>query len=204
VSTAVFRIADWRSPPAGEPEPERGPLQPGLAARPVHLRPPARSLGGVPPRRGASQPSCIALPPSDLGPARRPGRCARPRLRQRRGLGTGTVRPRRRGPRCLPELRGPGTSRGSHDAGGPERGAAGNRERRRSGAARREPWDVDPFDTLDVPAALVAEDATIPEELVPLVRYKGQAHAAFEAWTQGREYAFNDPVWDGWGLPGTR
>jgi RES domain-containing protein len=66
------------------------------------------------------------------------------------------------------------------------------------------PWDVAPFDPVDVPTALVAEDATIPEELLPLVRHQGQPHAAFEAWADERQYDFEDPVWNDWELPGAR
>lgn len=64
------------------------------------------------------------------------------------------------------------------------------------------PWDAEPIDSVDVPAALVAEDATIPDQLVPLVRFRGEPHAGLEAWRTGEDDSFDDPVWHDWHLPG--
>lgn len=64
------------------------------------------------------------------------------------------------------------------------------------------PWDLAPIDSVDVPGALVSEDATIPEQLIPLVRFRGEPHSGLEAWGRGEDGSFDDPVWHDWHLPG--
>jgi hypothetical protein len=66
------------------------------------------------------------------------------------------------------------------------------------------PWDAEIFDRVDVPVGMVADHATIPRELLELVRFRGDPHPAHTASEDGQAFLFDDPVWDNWELPGDR
>jgi len=56
------------------------------------------------------------------------------------------------------------------------------------------PYQGVPYDEdLDVPASVVAEATPPPEQLLGLVRYRGQDHAEFEEWRAHRKYVFREP-----------
>lgn len=48
---------------------------------------------------------------------------------------------------------------------------------------------------LDVPAAMTADPGQAPASLFSLVRRKGQAHAALEAWRSNAPFSFIEPDW---------
>lgn len=57
-------------------------------------------------------------------------------------------------------------------------------------------WSAEPIDELDWPGALAAQDGRCPEGLWDLVHYRdaGTPHAAFDAWTRGDGYVFEEPT----------
>ena len=55
-------------------------------------------------------------------------------------------------------------------------------------------YTEEPIDDLDVPCALVAEDATVPPSVLPLVRHLGTPHAELAAWRQRRKFEFVEPM----------
>jgi hypothetical protein len=56
------------------------------------------------------------------------------------------------------------------------------------------PYSWSPISPVDIPACVIAERSQPPPGVVPLVRYAGDSHPAFEAWRQGRGYRFADLV----------
>jgi RES domain-containing protein len=54
------------------------------------------------------------------------------------------------------------------------------------------PYLWTPIDDGDLPTCVVVEEGRPPEKLLDLVRYEGQGHAEFEAWSAGRRYEFAD------------
>jgi RES domain-containing protein len=55
------------------------------------------------------------------------------------------------------------------------------------------PWDGTPLSPIEIPAAVVADSARPLATLIPIVRQHGQPHAGYEAWADGRSYAFREP-----------
>jgi hypothetical protein len=47
------------------------------------------------------------------------------------------------------------------------------------------PWDVEPVDDSEISCSILAEQAQPPAGLLALVRFRGDLHAGFEAWTTG-------------------
>lgn len=56
------------------------------------------------------------------------------------------------------------------------------------------PYSWDPIDEGDCPAAVAAMRACPPDSLLPLIRWRGQPHAEFEAWSRGHHFAFVEPA----------
>lgn len=54
------------------------------------------------------------------------------------------------------------------------------------------PYSWEPLDPVDVPSCAIAERSHPPEGLEAIVRFRGEPHAEFEAWSSGRGYAFPD------------
>lgn len=54
------------------------------------------------------------------------------------------------------------------------------------------PYSWEPLSAVDIPACVIAERSQPPPAIVPLVRYRGEPHSAFEAWQAGRGYRFPD------------
>lgn len=46
---------------------------------------------------------------------------------------------------------------------------------------------------VDIPAAVCGEASRPPIELLSKIRWRGQSHAAFEAWKEGRHFAYSEP-----------
>lgn len=55
------------------------------------------------------------------------------------------------------------------------------------------PYLVEPLDEVDIPSAVVADGARPLHTLPPLVRYRGEPHAEYEAWRRGRSFVFDEP-----------
>lgn len=55
------------------------------------------------------------------------------------------------------------------------------------------PYNAEPVGPEDCPCALLAEDATVPATVLPLVRRVGEPHAELDSWRRGRAYAFLEP-----------
>jgi hypothetical protein len=55
------------------------------------------------------------------------------------------------------------------------------------------PYTARPRRRTDVPAAVAAEDATIPETLLTVVRRVGERHPELTAWKRGETYQFIEP-----------
>lgn len=55
-------------------------------------------------------------------------------------------------------------------------------------------YTEEPIDDVDLPCALVAEDATVPPSVLPLVRHVGTAHAELAAWRRRGRFEFVEPV----------
>lgn len=54
------------------------------------------------------------------------------------------------------------------------------------------PYLWEPIDEVDMPTAIVAENARPPAGLLPLIRYRGDTHPEFDAWSQGQSFSFAD------------
>lgn len=54
------------------------------------------------------------------------------------------------------------------------------------------PYLWTPLDEGDLPTCVVVEQGCPPERLLDVVRYEGEPHAEFEAWSRGRGYEFAD------------
>ncbi len=59
------------------------------------------------------------------------------------------------------------------------------------------PYLLEPLGAVDVPASITAHDGRPIASLLERVRFRGGAHAAYEAWSAGERHAFDEP---GWGL----
>jgi RES domain-containing protein len=57
------------------------------------------------------------------------------------------------------------------------------------------PYLTRPVSTLDIPASITAEDGRPLVSLLDVVRFKGEAHAALEAWSTGASFSFREPDW---------
>jgi RES domain len=57
------------------------------------------------------------------------------------------------------------------------------------------PYGARPVSSLDIPTSLTAHRGRPPTSLIALVRYRGDAHVALDAWEQGRVYRFSEPDW---------
>ncbi len=62
------------------------------------------------------------------------------------------------------------------------------------------PFDAEVIDDIDVPVAHTAEDARALASLVPLVRYRGMRHLAYDAWAAGMPFGPVDVPGAGWAL----
>lgn len=56
------------------------------------------------------------------------------------------------------------------------------------------PYTAQPLDDIDVPCAVVAEDATVPIDLVHAVRYGSTPHSELSSWRARREFVFFEPL----------
>lgn len=56
------------------------------------------------------------------------------------------------------------------------------------------PYLLEPIGLDDAPAALAAENAQPPPELLPLVRHFDDEHQELDAWRRGRPFEFSEPV----------
>jgi hypothetical protein len=63
------------------------------------------------------------------------------------------------------------------------------------GARVSAPYLVEPLSDLDVPAGITADGGRPPDTLLDLVRFRGDAHLALEAWRTGRAFHFREPSW---------
>jgi hypothetical protein len=63
------------------------------------------------------------------------------------------------------------------------------------GARVAAPYLTEPVSSLDIPASITVDGARPPFSLLPLVRFVGAPHAAFEAWRAGAGFAFREPDW---------
>ena len=56
-------------------------------------------------------------------------------------------------------------------------------------------WSAEPIDDQDWPGSLASQDGRCPEGLWDLVHYRAAAtaHPAFEAWTNGERFSFQEP-----------
>jgi hypothetical protein len=57
------------------------------------------------------------------------------------------------------------------------------------------PYLLEPLGEVDVPAGITAHDGRPVATLIGLVRYRGEAHAALEAWRRGEAFTFQEPDW---------
>ena len=55
------------------------------------------------------------------------------------------------------------------------------------------PYSFTPIDDVDTPVTLCAAGAHPPEALVELVRFRGEAHAGYEAWRGGEAFELIEP-----------
>jgi RES domain len=58
------------------------------------------------------------------------------------------------------------------------------------------PWNQIPIDEIDWPGTLTSQDGRCPEGLWDLVHYRetGRKHVGFEAWENGDDFAFEEPL----------
>ena len=63
------------------------------------------------------------------------------------------------------------------------------------GARVAAPYLTRPLSTLDIPAAITAEDSHPLVALLERVRFVGDPHAALEAWHAGSSHRFEEPDW---------
>ena len=57
------------------------------------------------------------------------------------------------------------------------------------------PYLTRPVSSLDVPASITAEAGRPPVSLVDVVRFRGDPHAALQAWQRREAYDFREPDW---------
>lgn len=55
------------------------------------------------------------------------------------------------------------------------------------------PYTFAPLDPVDLPVTLSAAGARPPASLLPLVRYRGESHAEYEAWKRGDRFELVEP-----------
>lgn len=55
-------------------------------------------------------------------------------------------------------------------------------------------YHLDPLDEIDVPTAVLAEDARALHTLLPVVRYEGDPHREYDAWQRGVPIDFQQPA----------
>ncbi|MGH2833415.1 MAG: RES family NAD+ phosphorylase, partial [Solirubrobacteraceae bacterium] len=56
------------------------------------------------------------------------------------------------------------------------------------------PYSFTPIDLIDIPVTLCAAGARPPESLLRLVRYRGEDHPEYQAWTRGERYELIEPT----------
>ena len=56
------------------------------------------------------------------------------------------------------------------------------------------PYNLSPVDVVDTPVTLAAAGARPPLSLLDRVRFRGEAHAEFEAWRAGETYTLVEPT----------
>jgi RES domain-containing protein len=56
-------------------------------------------------------------------------------------------------------------------------------------------WDLEPWDSIDLPTCMVAQDGRCPEALWHLVHYRGAGtpHPALDAWERGDDFVVEEP-----------
>jgi len=64
------------------------------------------------------------------------------------------------------------------------------------GARVGSPYLLEPFGAVDVPASITADDGQPPMSLLNLVCFRGDDHAALEAWRRGDDFEFDEPDWE--------
>ena len=57
------------------------------------------------------------------------------------------------------------------------------------------PYLTKPVSALDLPASVTAQDGRPLVSLIDIVRFKGDPHAALEAWESGIAFRFDEPDW---------
>jgi hypothetical protein len=58
------------------------------------------------------------------------------------------------------------------------------------------PYLLEPLGAIDVPASITAQDGRPIVSLLDLVRFRGDAHAALDAWQHGDTFEFDEPDWE--------
>lgn len=58
------------------------------------------------------------------------------------------------------------------------------------------PYLLEPLGAVDVPASITAHDGRPIVSLLDLVRFRGDAHAALDAWQRGDAFEFDEPDWE--------
>lgn len=56
------------------------------------------------------------------------------------------------------------------------------------------PYSFEPIDRIDLPTTLAAAGARPPQSILGLVRFRGQAHAEFDAWERGERFELIEPA----------
>jgi len=58
------------------------------------------------------------------------------------------------------------------------------------------PYQLEALGAVDVPASITADDGRPTVTLLDLVRFRGDTHAALEAWQRGGTFEFAEPDWE--------
>jgi RES domain-containing protein len=92
---------------------------------------------------------------------------------------------------CADELR----NAGSPGIIVPSAALAGTRNLVLFGPRVGSPYLLEPLGAVDVPASITADGGRPPVSLLALVRFRGDSHAALDAWHRRDRFEFDEPDW---------